>query len=273
MDELALSERFEFEDFERTVVLSPHLDDAVLSCGGLLDDLSRSDRTTTLTVSVCCGNATDQPALERAPVDADALRGRVRSAAQRRREDVRAMEELGSNYMHLGFADALYRKSSTSGNFIYDSPRGAWEHPSIEDATHIEELFVVLQRVCSQMGRTLLLAPLSIGYHIDHAIAAHVALRLRGDSVDLLLYEDFPYCIDPTIGRDLDDTPHNAADRLGETLDTRLAVEIDPARKVELLELYESQYPVLFATVDDLERTIRERTFRDKSAEFFWTLE
>ena len=270
MDPQLFDEIHDLQSYERVVTLSPHLDDAALSCYGLLTRAAAE--TTCINVTVCCGDATLEPPLERGTDDADALRSRLGPADRRREEDRRAMRRLGVNYVHLGAADALHRTSPTSEEFIYASPRGKFDDPSIDDATHIEELFVVLRRICQNMGDTLLAAPLGIGYHIDHAIAAHVALRLRGQGLDVLFYEDFPYCIDATIGTDLDDSPTDAADRLGETLDARLAVPVAPYEKIDLLETYDTQFPVLFADVDDPVAAIEQRTLDDQSVEYLWQL-
>ncbi len=53
MRTVPLLDRLDWKDFERVVILSPHLDDAALSCGGLLHALQ--GRVSTLVVSICCG--------------------------------------------------------------------------------------------------------------------------------------------------------------------------------------------------------------------------
>lgn len=271
MDVEALLESYNPAGYERVVALSPHLDDAALGCCALLERAARA--TVCVNTTVCCGDATIEPQLRREPTDADALRAHLGPADARRNEDKRAMRELGANYVHLGFADALHRRSPTTGDYIYDSPRGKWDEPRIDDATHIEQLFVVMRRICGNMGETLLVAPLGIGFHIDHAVAAHVALRLRGEGIDVIFYEDFPYCIDPDIGTNLADTPSNAAERLGESLGTRLALPLNVERKIEILRTYESQFPLLFDDVADIEDSLASRRYDDAPAEFFWTLD
>lgn len=43
------------------------------------------------------------------------------------------------------------------------------------------------------MGRVVIFSPMGIGFHVDHAICARVALRLADRRAPVLFYEDFPY--------------------------------------------------------------------------------
>lgn len=256
-----LEASYDWAQFERVIVLSPHLDDAVLSAAGLLDALR--DRVSRLVVTVACGN----------PVSAGSGRNRGRagfaSPAVRRLEDIKAMNELDCDYVHLGFADCIYRRSPTNGSLIYKGGRTRFSAIAPDDRAHVEELFLVLRRLCVDMGRVLIVAPLGIGGHVDHLICAQVALQLRG-AKDTLFYEDVPYVFNPDVGSGLLDTPTDALTRLGCQPSRRLAVTFDPARKVKLTQHYRTQVPQLFANPEALDVELCGRQWQGHSAEFYW---
>ena len=92
------------------LVLSPHLDDAVLSCGGLLRTLAERNRVTVATVFTEAAP----------PPHTRAARSFVRQCqaddvatlfADRRAEDRDVLDELGVRHLHLAQPDALFRRS------------------------------------------------------------------------------------------------------------------------------------------------------------------
>ncbi len=270
MDATPLYDAFDWSDYERVVVLSPHLDDAALSCFGLLSGLRGT--LSRLVITICCATPAPAPPF----VDIETLRDDPDFSAygtpeERRLEDVAAMEQMDCDFVHLGFKDGVYRRSPTSGEYIYRTTREKFVRPRIEDASHIEELFLVLRRLCQNMGRLLLVSPLSIGYHVDHSITAHNALRLENDDVDLLFYEDFPYVLNPRYSHGLEDSPQKAMERIGRVPLRRYATPVDADEKVRVVERYTSQVPVLFEDDNDLRKSLTARTFRGGPAEFYWT--
>lgn len=270
MDTELLQDAFDWDQYERVVVLSPHLDDAALSCFGLLNALQGV--VSRLVITICCGNPAPAPARgneDEFRQDPDFQQHCP--PAKRRREDIAAMDGLGCDFVHLGFEDGVYRRSPTSGDFIYRTTREKFVRPRIEDASHIEELFLVLRRLCQNMGRILLVTPLSIGYHVDHSIAAHNALRLENKEIDLLFYEDFPYVLDPRYSDGFEDSPQQAMDRIGRHAQQHYALTFDPVAKATIIDHYKSQVPVLFDDDENLRASLSSRTFRGDPAEFYWT--
>ena len=270
MNPRPLTEEFDFRHYERVVVLSPHLDDAALSCFGLLDHLGGV--VPRLVITICCGNPAPAPGfgdVEKFRTGNDLTP--YGNPDERRQEDIAAMEAMGCEFVHLGFEDGVYRRSPASGDYIYRTTREKFVRPRIEDASHIEELFLVLRRMCQNLGRLLLVAPLAIGYHVDHSITAHNALRLENNSVDLLFFEDFPYVLDPRYSHGFQDSPQQAMDRLGQAPDTRYTLPVDPAAKAEAVRCYESQVPVLFDDDQALRHALAQRTYDDGPCEYYWT--
>jgi LmbE family N-acetylglucosaminyl deacetylase len=246
----------DWDAIERVIVLSPHLDDAALSCGGLLTSLHR--KVSRLVVTISCGDARG--------------RGRkgVATPAQRRLEDRRALHSIDCDFAHLGFVDAIYRRSPFSGQLIYHGIRERMSAPPIDDGGHVEELYLVLRRLCGDMGNVLVLSPMAVGQHVDHVLCAHVAMRLFGSSPNLLFYEDFPYVLGGVLTDVPDDGPETAMRRLDRIPVRRYAVPIDPERKIALFRHYASQIPPLFGTDERMCALVRGHAEGGHATEGYW---
>jgi LmbE family N-acetylglucosaminyl deacetylase len=253
-------EAFDWSLYERAIFLSPHLDDAVLSATGLISALR--ERVSRLVVTIACGN----------PTTSEGKASRVRRGhvppADRRREDRNAMRELECDYLHLGFADCVFRRSPLTGELIYKNPRNKFSIAGPDDRAYVEELYLVLRRLCHQTGKVLVVAPLGIGFHVDHLIIAQVALRMV-PLAHLLFYEDVPYVFDPEAGKGDVDGPLSALERLGCVPSQRLVVPYDVSEKLRACNLYPSQIPILFPE-HSLERCLTQRTYDGRPSEFFW---
>ncbi len=265
MKTLPLLERFDWKELERVVILSPHLDDAALSCGGLLHALQ--GRVSTLVVSICCGT------LRVLAADGSSKlahrRGHV-SPRTRRREDIAAMHSVNADFVHLSFADGIYRRSPLTGKLIYRSEHERWVSPRVEDMAHSEELYLVLRRLCLDLGSILLLSPMGIGHHVDHQITAQVAVRLAAAGATLLFYEDFPYVADAHIGRGDQDGPHQALARLNQAPAKHFAVPINVEGKMALLRHYATQVPALFGDDEGMRTRIVSHKNGTLPSEFYW---
>jgi len=252
-----LLEAIDWTTLERVIVLSPHLDDAALSCGGLL--VATLQKVSRLVITITAGTST---------------RGRKGfvSPRERRLEDRAAMREIDCDFVHLGFADAIYRKSPVSGQLIYRDSRERLAAPPIDDAGHVEELYVVLRRLCQDLGNVLVLSPLGVGRHVDHVICARVALRLFGASQNLLFYEDFPYVLGGSRIGALDDDPQQAIARLGRSAASCHTLAIDAEAKLSLLRHYRSQIPPLFGDDAALADAVRGHGSGGQAKEVYWRL-
>jgi len=261
----ALLDGLDFDAFERVVILSPHLDDAALSCGGLLHALQG---VSTLVVTICSGNpprVTGPDGVGKVP----ARRGHV-SPRIRRSEDIAAMHAVGSEFVHLSFPDAIYRRSPQTGKLIYRSARERWLASRAADAAYVEELYLLLRRLCLDLGGILLISPMGIGDHVDHQITAGLAVRLAAAGASLLFYEDFPYVADPRSGRGDGDGPQAALARLRLTPVERFTVPVQVESKMQLLRHYASQVPVLFGGDEGMRAAIAGHQHEGQPCEFYW---
>jgi LmbE family N-acetylglucosaminyl deacetylase len=169
--------------------LSPHLDDAVLSCGALIHaQQQRGERVVMCTV--CAGDA-PRTGLS---LFAEALHARwqtpLNAVALRRAEDIAAAGRLGAKYIHLNLLDCIYRRHPGDGSPLYASEAalfGEW-HPAEQPlARQVSQSIADLRRI---LRATHLYAPLGIGRHVDHQLTRRAA-ELTG--LPLFFYEDYPY--------------------------------------------------------------------------------
>ncbi len=166
------------------IYLSPHLDDAVFSCGGTIA-LQRARGERVLVVTVCAGVPSESAPPP--PLLAEGLDALGITAAElvrhRLAEDRAAMAVLGVSYEWKEELDAIFRMPGHYGTL-------AGLLGPIADGDP-------LVPACRELARrvapgAMLYAPLGVGEHVDHRIVCDAALS-AGRPV--LLYEDFPYAM------------------------------------------------------------------------------
>jgi LmbE family N-acetylglucosaminyl deacetylase len=172
------------------VVLSPHLDDAVLSCGALIADASRCGADV-LVVTVFNGRPI--PPISDAAKRLHALWGLADGCAieEREREDDAALRLVGARTRRLGLPEALYR-NRRDGTPTYCVEADIFE----ASVTSEENMYALVEKAISDeiaaIRPDMVLAPLGLGGHIDHLLVSSAARR---SSCDVLHYEDVPYVL------------------------------------------------------------------------------
>lgn len=171
------------------VYLSPHLDDAALSCGGLIwEQASRGDDVRIITI--CAG---DQPAGAISPF-AESLHRRWKAGAlaisQRRREDRLSAQILGAGYEHLSLPDCIYRQDKASGEYLYPTEESLFGSLHPAEAELVAALGKELAEIVPREAQ--LVCPLTLGGHVDHKLTRNAAEALGHD---LWYYADFPYTL------------------------------------------------------------------------------
>jgi LmbE family N-acetylglucosaminyl deacetylase len=173
---------------DRLIYLSPHLDDAVLSCGALIHDQVRSGKYAVEVWTVCSG---DPPPGKLFPF-ASLLHQRWKTGAEgpaaRREEDTIACRRLGCIPVHLDFPDCIYRTVSGTDQPRIKKNEDLFHFDPAADNFFIEELSSIFMREIPEGCR--LVAPLGVGGHIDHLVTRTAAEALGRP---LEYYADFPY--------------------------------------------------------------------------------
>lgn len=148
----------------RVIYLSSHLDDAILSCGGLIYDQSKEGIETEVWTFMF-------------PENADHYMKRVE-------EDSIAVGMVGAKSVHFNFKDAFGRYTE-SGEHLYTDVNTSIRP---EDETLIESIASVIDN--NIKSDDVLMCPLSIGEHVDHKILRQACERLI---YPIIYYTDFPY--------------------------------------------------------------------------------
>jgi LmbE family N-acetylglucosaminyl deacetylase len=170
------------------IVLSPHLDDAVLSLGALLARLSAQGRRVEVWTAFTAGP------------DPGTLPARLRPFGDYRTriaEDDRALDLLGSGRRRFGLPERIWRTPRPSGL------TGVFRTPPT--AAGFSELSTLVQLIGEALAdpQVQVYAPLGIGHHVDHvelAVAALRAARQVGALHRTAFYEDF-YALSETARR------------------------------------------------------------------------
>ncbi len=169
----------------RWIYLSPHLDDAVLSAGGLIYDQVQAGLPVEIW-TLMAGYPTEGEFSQFAQLQhymwgfptAEA------AASARREEDRRAASVVGTKAVHLDFLDCIYRRGVD----------GEWLYSDINVPPHAEDANL-LDRIAEAISARIqpddvLVCQLAIGSHVDHVLVRQGAEKTGRP----LLYDiDIPY--------------------------------------------------------------------------------
>jgi LmbE family N-acetylglucosaminyl deacetylase len=226
--------------------LSPHYDDAVLSCGGLIRQLARNGET----VRILTVMGDDIPAvLPDTPIIRD-LHQRWQAGydpvAVRRQEDQCAAEAVNAQADHLPYPDCVYRVDSDKRP-LYPS-----EESLFGDVHPDDPLCQVSLAGSLPHDLTALYVPLGVGHHVDHQIVRDWGLSLRGELFVLKLYAEYPYSRDKTaVAHVLQHGHPLKSERV--TLS-----EQDVQAKLRGIACYRSQISTFWGSISEMEQAVRQ---------------
>jgi LmbE family N-acetylglucosaminyl deacetylase len=243
------------------VYLSPHLDDAVLSCGGRIWQQAQEGERV-LVATVFGGTPAPDTPLSPFAQGLHARWGHLADAAGRRQEeDQAALALLGAKPLHWTYADCIYRRTP-EGHFPYASEELLWGpvHPAEEGL--IAELASRIAALPLEPGGALF-APLRVRRHVDHQIVRRAA---EGSGCRLAYYEDYPYAENPSWLQE-------ALVTLDAKAELALLSEEALAAKVAAIACYRSQISTFWAGLDAMAASVRayaERVGEGQPAERYW---
>ena len=215
------------------VVLSPHLDDAVLDCCDHIL-MWKSFRVKVVTVFTAFSEEIDTP-----------LAGWYTKAAgcssikelerTRVHEDEKAMDVLGTSWSHLGYIDAGFRVHNNTP--LYPDRRSIFSgNTSSHDLTLLNE---IRDSLISSRYQGQVVVPLGIGKHVDHVLIRRAA-EATFEPSNLSYYVDYPYAL--SIRNWLS---HHAI----EIATHKRSVKWTSRKKREIIEIYSSQENLIFGHI------------------------
>ncbi len=216
------------------IYIAPHLDDAVLSCGGQIAQQVDAGAAV-LVVTLCAAQPAPDAVLSPFAQYLHAAWALGDDPiAQRRKEDAQALALLGCDGLHLDQLDAPYRVAAYG-------QRDAVFGVVAPDDPLIPAAQTILRQLHTQQPAARFYVPLGVGQHVDHQIVCAAGLALHTAGGDVIWYEDAPYAA----------TWLNALERRLQTLADRFSpqvIEIGPVltRKLRAIAAYGSQLGELF---------------------------
>ncbi len=172
------------------VYLSPHLDDAVLSCGGRIwQQVQAGERA--LVVTIFAGVPSPDAPLSPFAQALHALWGLADAIAARREEDTAALALLQAEAVYWPYLDCIYRQAP-DGSFFCDSEETLFGEVHPAEGALIAELAGRFRALTLEQGGTLY-APLAVGHHVDHQVVRRAVAGIE----DVVYYEDYPYAEEP----------------------------------------------------------------------------
>lgn len=248
------------KSYYSAIYLSPHLDDAALSCGAQIYEQTRTGQDV-LVVTVMAG---DPP--EEVSSYAHSLHDRwqllVDASAGRRAEDLEACRILGADALHGAVPDCIYRTDPLSGRALYLSDDDIFGDVHAAEVTLVQEIADLLATL-PPAGR--IVAPLTIGHHVDHLIVRAAAEMVFAQN--LFLYEDYPYAQEGN-------KRQRALDAETTPLTPSVVAVSDEALRVKIQAIlaYRSQFSTFWTEPADLERQIFQYA-RSLGGERLWQKE
>lgn len=251
--------------------LSPHFDDAVLSCGGTIHQLVQKGEPVTVRTVMGGSPKTDQ--VPDSPIVRD-LHARWKQGddpiAARAKEDEAAVGSLGAVLKRMAvWTDCVYR-TNRAGQALYPTEAAIFGDVLPDDMAGKWLPSVVLP---PEETLHYLYAPLGVGHHVDHQIVRNWALELvkQNPWLALKFYEEYPYVQDQNaLGRALAFFEGKSLKLKRESL---VLAEADIAAKVQAIRKYESQLSSFWESAEAMEVAVR-RSLRenDQNVEHYWSI-
>jgi LmbE family N-acetylglucosaminyl deacetylase len=232
----------------RWIYLSPHLDDAVLSAGGLIYEQSKSGLPVEIWTFMCGYPSENEysPIAQRIHASWE-FSSADEAVRKRRAEDKNAAEIVGATTLHFDFLDCIYRRGLN----------GEWLYSEIAVSPHEEDAGLPSQIAEAISNRILpddvLICQLSVGSHVDHVIVRQAA-ELLGKP---LRYDiDVPYIFYKP--QELEPKSAGMKESVHSVTETGLK------SWQEAVLVYKSQIPTLGPTFDTAEKV-------HKSIQTYWS--
>jgi len=186
--------------------VSPHLDDAAFSAGGLISYLVK--RTKVVVITAFTSAARDKHSLSAlAYIKMCGYKSNEvgKFFSNRRKEDKEVFNALGVKAIHLGFLDVLWRKKKNLNlvakfstlfvnefRYIYPTHRLHISKGKIhkEDMPNLRRLERKLIEIVGEDKNSVVFCPVGLGKHVDHIVVREACTN---SFPNIIYWEDSPY--------------------------------------------------------------------------------
>jgi len=228
------------------VYLSPHLDDAPLSCGGTIAaQLAAGEPVLVVTICTAVPPAGGPYSALAEQLHANWGLTADRAVVARRREERLAMERLGVDYYWADRLDAIYRYPEA-----YNTRESLFGTPMPGDPL-FADLRALFEELHERLPSATCYAPLGIGSHVDHLITHQVIRDTLG--ITVRFYEDLPYAA--TAPGSLD---QRLAQLAGVVSATTIPIDATLGQKLHAIHAYASQFKELFGEPARMEQVMTD---------------
>lgn len=222
----------------RWIYLSPHLDDAVFSAGGLIYEQTQAGIPVEIWTFMCGDpRLTEYSQFTQALHQVWGFSSAEETVRKRREEDALAASIVGAKAVHFDFLDCIYRRDS-NGDWLYPSEIFGAIHPA--DADYPPQIASAIS--ARLLPDDVLVCQLGLGSHVDHVLVRRAA-ELLGRP---LRYDvDVPYVLAK---------PEELAPKAAGMVEKTVRItETSLPRWVEASVCYKSQLPSLGERFDSPE--------------------
>jgi LmbE family N-acetylglucosaminyl deacetylase len=253
------------------VYLSPHYDDASLSCGGAIFQQAGQGQPP-LVVTVFA--APPHPGQALSPF-AENMHRHWGSPADvvgaRQAEDRASMAILGADYLRLNLLDCIYRGRPEAGEWYYTGEADLFGQVHPAETGAAAAIAAAFLELVPFQPDTVVYAPLAVGHHVDHQLAHAAVWQLRQQGWTIAFYEDYPYA-DPGYPFTRPANPWEHGHTLAAALAARAPAKLQPQlcylseadlqARIDSVAAYASQAPVLFGSQAAMAHHLRQYALR-----------
>ena len=177
-----------------SIFFSPHLDDAVLSVGGFIDNEVKKRKKILIVTFFTAGN--DSLELQKDQIDFlqnSFSKKSEKLFVKRKKEDIKATQFLQCDFFHFKYCDAFFRVNKTQ--FLYPSYNDLFSgkiHTLESVEKNIQKDITTLLKQYSH-EKTHLFAPLGVGAHVDHILISRIFQKRAQKQKNISFWQDVPY--------------------------------------------------------------------------------
>lgn len=237
-------------DATSAIFLSPHYDDAVLSCGGTVALLA-DQGCQPLVVTIFGGEVLDDMITDFAKWKHSRWgAASVEDIVYRRQEeDGDAVRVLGGIPRWLGYPDAIYR-----GDRYLSDPSLFGGKPQPIETGLVDMIANEIRAMPEWDEHGTVYVPMAIGGHVDHQLIYAVGRQYAAQGVRVLAYMDCPYAMHTPAG--VERRLADVASEIGSPIHAPIASTL--ARRIAAIDAYRTQVPVIFRFTTDVPGTVTD---------------